>query len=371
MEKNKFYTNGYFNDTISSAILFIFSFLFVLYVSLSATAFISFTNQLTIPLEIDRIDFDRATSSNDSVWDSAENVFLIFSFSPLVIFILALLAVIAIGKIQNQTIKVFLFWVVFHSIIRLFGDFMFGQIFHLWGSNLVTDFMGLTYSNLYIKLIFIALALVSILGFPLLLSPLITPFFDPFSHKVDEGVKINFISPSLIGSIFIFLWFIPSFNINEICILIISVISVFIFSNYIVSKYKFVSITKENITNDRFNIKLRFVPFIISSIPLIALKIILTNGVVLRSSGYRRDQLDSVFYSSLLGVLLIAFIFFIGFMLISIKNKKNKKNQELIETLENIEKQQMDISLLEGTRWSKIGENIKKAQSFNDYQEGE
>lgn len=371
MEKNKLYTNGYFNDTISSAMLFIFSFLFVLYISLSATAFISFTNQLTIPLEIDRIDFDRATSANDSVWDSAENVFLIFSFSPLVIFLLALMAVIAIGKIQNQTLKTFLFWVVFHSIIRLFGDFLFGQIFHLWGSNLVTDFMGLTYSNLYIKLIFIALALVSILGFPLLLSPLITPFFDPFSHKVDEGVKINFISPSLIGSIFIFLWFIPSFNINEICILIISVISVFIFSNYIVSKYKFVSLSSENSPNDGFNIKFGLIPFITSCMPLIALKIILTNGVVLRSSGYRRDQLDSIFYSSLLGVLLIAFIFFIVFMVLSIKNKKNKKDKELIETLENIEKQQMDISLLEGTRWSKIGENIKKAQSFNDYREEE
>ena len=45
MIKEKFYRSGYFNDTISSTILFIVAYLFVLYVSLFSTAFISFTNQ--------------------------------------------------------------------------------------------------------------------------------------------------------------------------------------------------------------------------------------------------------------------------------------------------------------------------------------
>ena len=103
MIKEKFYRSGYFNDTISSTILFIVAYLFVLYVSLFSTAFISFTNQITIPMEIDKIDFERASSSSDAVWESAENVFTIFSFSPLVVFILGLLAVIATKKTQNKT----------------------------------------------------------------------------------------------------------------------------------------------------------------------------------------------------------------------------------------------------------------------------
>lgn len=102
MIKEKFYRSGYFNDTISSTILFIVAYLFVLYVSLFSTAFISFTNQITIPMEIDKIDFERASSSSDAVWESAENVFTIFSFSPLVVFILGLLAVIATKKTQNK-----------------------------------------------------------------------------------------------------------------------------------------------------------------------------------------------------------------------------------------------------------------------------
>ena len=116
MIREKFYRSGYFNDTISSAILFVIAYLFVLYVSLFSTAFISFTNQITIPMEIDKIDFERASSSSDAVWESAENVFIIFSFSPLVVFILSLLAVIATKKTQNNTQEPYSFGLYFTAL---------------------------------------------------------------------------------------------------------------------------------------------------------------------------------------------------------------------------------------------------------------
>lgn len=366
MKKKNYFNNGYFNDTISNTILFVLAYLFVLYVSLSATAFISFTNHLTIPLEIDKIDFDRAVSGNDSVWKSADNVFVIFSFSPLVIFVLGLLALMLTHNIQKETLRVFLFWIVFHCIMRFFGDFMFGHIFGLWGSNLVSDFMGITYPNFYLKLIFITISLVATLALPLMLLPLISSFFNPLSHRADEGVKINFIIPSVLGVLLLFLWFFPSFNISEICISILSVISIIIFSNFIIKRFKFIGLSGEYCFNDRFNIKLGIIPLIISMIILIILKIILTNGVMLRSSGLRRDQLDTIFYSTLLGVLFTSFVLFFGYFIYSNKKKKAKKEKDLEETLENIEKQQMDISFLEGTKWENQGDYSKKAEKYNN-----
>lgn len=365
MKKGRLYQSGYFNDIISSTILFICAYLFVLYISLFSTAFISFTNHLSIPVEIDRINFDRTTSSNDSIWESEENIFTIFSFSPLVIFILGLLAVIATKKTQNSTLGAFFFWIVFHSIIRLFGDFLFGHIFHLWGPNLVTDFMRITYPNFYLKAIIVTLSLISILSFPLLLANLIGPFFNPIIHRTKEGVKYNFIYPSIIGAAFLFLWISPSFYINEVSILIISIISILILSNFIVKRYKFISFSTEHQENDGFNIMLGLIPTIIIAIILAIVKIILTNGLVLRSSGYRREQLDAIFYLSLIGVLVLGLLFFIFYLIYSAKKKKKKFNRELTETLENIEQEQMDISLLEGTKWGNVANNIKKAQSFD------
>lgn len=371
MIKEKFYRSGYFNDTISSTILFIVAYLFVLYVSLFSTAFISFTNQITIPMEIDKIDFERASSSSDAVWESAENVFTIFSFSPLVVFILGLLAVIATKKTQNKTLGALLFWIIFHSIMRLFGDFLFGHVFNLWGPNLVSDFMGITYPNFFPKLILVVLSLIGIMSIPLLLTPLISSFFNPMANRAKEGVKINFIYPALFGTTFLFLWICPSFYINEVSILIASILSLLVFSNYVVNKYKFISLSSEYVDNDRFNIKFGYISLIITSIILITIKIILSNGIMLRSSGYRRDQLDGIFYSSLIGVLVLFFLSIIIYSIFSKRKKREEFNQEMAATLDNIEQETMDISMLEGTKWSNIGENIKKAQSMEDNRDEE
>ncbi|MDD2191488.1 MAG: hypothetical protein PHO12_02965 [Bacteroidales bacterium] len=371
MIREKFYRSGYFNDTISSAILFVIAYLFVLYVSLFSTAFISFTNQITIPMEIDKIDFERASSSSDAVWESAENVFIIFSFSPLVVFILSLLAVIATKKTQNNTLGALLFWIIFHCIMRLFGDFLFGHVFNLWGPNLVSDFMGITHPNFYPKLILVVISFIGILSIPLLLLPLITPFFNPIGNKADEGVKINFIYPSIIGVAFLFLWICPSFYINEVSILITSIISLLVFSNYVVKKYKFISLSGEYVANDRFNIKFGYILLIITSIILITIKIILSNGIMLRSSGYRRDQLDGIFYTSLIGVLFLVFLSFIIYLVCSRRNEREKHNQEVIATLESIEQEKMDISMLEGTKWSGIADSAKKAQSLSSHKDEE
>nr|MBP6428935.1 hypothetical protein [Bacteroidales bacterium] len=234
-----------------------------------------------------------------------------------------------------------------------------------------SDFMGITYPNFFPKLILVVLSLIGIMSIPLLLTPLISSFFNPMANRAKEGVKINFIYPALFGTAFLFLWICPSFYINEVSILVASILSLLVFSNYVVNKYKFISLSSEYVDNDRFNIKFGYISLIITSIILITIKIILSNGIMLRSSGYRRDQLDGIFYSSLIGVLVLFFLSIIIYSIFSKRKKREEFNQEMAATLDNIEQETMDISMLEGTKWSNIGENIKKAQSMEDNRDEE
>lgn len=364
MSKDKYFKNGYFNDTISSTILFVLAYLLVLYISLFSTAFISFINHLTLPIEIDRVNFDRAISSNDKIWESAENIFVIFSFSPLVIFMIGLIALMFTHKFQKRALGVFLFWIVFHSILRFFGDFIFGQIFHLWSSNLISDFMGMT-SSFYSKLLFIAISLCATIFFSIILMPLINVFFNPLHNKSDEGVKISLIIPSIIGTIIILLWFIPTFSINETCILGLAIIDIQILSRFIINRYKFVNLSGEFTTNNKYNIQLGIISVIISIVILIPIKIFLTTGIALRSSGFRRDQLDDIFYSALIFVLFLAFILFLGYLIHIHKKERKEKENVSHATFDNIEKQQMDKKLLEGTKWGYQSDMSEKAEKYN------
>lgn len=366
MSKTRYIKNGYLNDTISSTILFVLAYLLVLYISIASTAFISFTNNLTLPIEIDHINFDKAISGNDSVWNSPENIFVIFSFSPLVVFIIGLIALIFVHKFRNKALGVFLFWIVFHCILRFFGDFIFGHIFGRWSSNLVSDFMGLTYPNFYLKLFFITISLASNIFLSIILIPLINIFFNPIQNKVDEGVKINLVIPSIIGTIIIILWFLPTFSINETCILGLAIIDIYILSRFIINRYKFFSLSGEFTTNNRYNIQLRIIPVVFSGIILIPIKIFLTIGITLRTSGFRRDQLDGIFYSTLIFGLFLAFLLFFGYLVYIHRKEKKEKEKKIEAIFENIENQQMDKKLLEGTKWSYQSDLASKAEKYNN-----
>ncbi len=366
MNKEKYFSGKYFNDTISSTILFILAYLFVLYVSLFSTAFIAFTNHLDIPLQIDKIDFDRAISSNHSIWDSSENIFVIFSFAPLIIFILGLLSLMLTHKYNKKAFGVFLFWVIFHCIMRFFGDFIFGHIFGLWSSNLVSDFMGLTYQNIYLKLFFIALSLVGALFSPLILTPLIHAFFNPINNNIKQGLKNNFIIPISIGLIVIFLWFLPFININEIGIFILIIVGIYLFCRFINKKYRSLNIEEQQTQNQGYNIQLSLIAVIIFTVILILAKIILTQEIVLRSSAFRREQLDNIFYSSLITGLSLAFLLSIGYLVYNRNKKKEKANKYLEEVFKTSQEQKMDPKMLEGTKWDYQSSIQETAQKYNN-----
>lgn len=366
MIKEKIYRNGCFNDTISSTILFIAAYLFVLYISLGSTAFIAFTNHLTIPIEVDKIDFDRASSADKVIWDSSENIFLIFSFSPLTILLMGLSALMLTHKFNNKSIGVFLFWIMFHCIIRFFGEYIFGQIYNLWGVNLITDFMGLTAQNIYLKLLFITMGIVATLFLSLYLSTKINVFFNPFRHNTREGVKINLIYPAIFGSIVLIIWFIPTFSLKEISMILFTLINVVILSNYTINKYRLIEYTSEFVENDRFNIRLHFVPIIILIVLFTLLRIFLSKGLIITSSAFRRDQLDNIFYITILLTLLVSLLLFVGYVIYSIIKKKREFQKYMEENKTNVVEQTMDASFLEGTRWDYQADLSDKADKYTN-----
>lgn len=365
MTKEKYYRKGYFNDTISSTILFIVAFLFVLYISIGSTAFIAFTNNLTIPIEIDKIDFDRAVSSDKAIWDSAENIFVVFSFAPITILLIGLLSLILTHHYHYKTIGVFLFWTMFHCVIRFSGDFIFGQIYHLWGVNLVTDFMGLTYPSLFLKLFFIAITISATIFLCYLLVPFVRVFFDPFRNQTKEGVRINLFYPSLFGAGVLLLWFIPVFTLKEISVIGFSLIMILFLSNFAIKRYRFVDYSDQYVINDRFNIRLNIVPIIILIFIFVSLKGFLTKGITITSSGFRRDQLDNIFYLSLLIILIVCVLMFLAYVIYSYRKKKKEIKKYMEENTANTIEQTMDSSLLEGTRWSYQANLSNKAKKYN------
>lgn len=365
MIKDKIYRNGYFNDTISSTILFIVAYLFVLYISLASTAFVAFTNNISIPFEIDKIDFENAVSPDRAIWDNAENIFVIFSFAPLTILLVGLIALIFTHHHYYKAVGAFLFWIMFHCVIRFFGDFIFGQIYHLWGVNLVTDFMGLTYPSVFLKLFFITLAICTTIFLCYLLVPFVRVFFDPFRNNTKEGVGINLFYPALFGAGVLILWFVPVFSLKEISIIVFSIIMIFFLSNFVIKRYRFVDYGDSYEVNNRFNIKLKIIPVIILIVLFALLKIFITKGIVLTSSGFRREQLDNIFYFSLLTVLIVCGLFFIVFLIYTYRKKKLELKKYLEETQANTIEQTMDPCFLEGTRWQYQANLSDKAKKYN------
>ncbi|MDR0971681.1 MAG: hypothetical protein LBM25_04795 [Bacteroidales bacterium] len=369
MNTEKYFRKGVFNDTISSTILFVIAYLFVLYFSLSATAFISFTNSVAPTFEIDKINFDKATFANNFSWTEQENIFTIFSFSPLALIILGLLSFLLIYKTKLTTIRVFFFWVIFNCIIRFFGDFIYGHVFGLWGANLLSDFMYITNGKIFATLLLCSLAFICSVTFPLILKGFISTFFNPIINDPRQGTKINFILPSIFGTIILFLWFIPKINYAEILMSVNAVIATLTLSQFIINKTKHTFLKENSKENDEFNINLNVISLVGIIIILTIIKITLFNGILIKASDYRQDQLDTIFYTSVIIIVSLAILLFIAFLIYnSIKNKKRKAEILANMIVEN-EEQTMDPQLLKNTRYASqltMQEKAEKAPKIMD-----
>jgi len=371
MERNSFIKDGYLNDMLSSAIIFIVTYLLVLYISIFSTAFIAFTNGLNIPISIIGVDFDTASSSVSNVWDNVDNIFLIFSFAPLVLFILLLSCIMFLRKAKSSLMEVVLFWMVFNCALRLVGDLTFGLIFHLWQTNLLTDFLGLT-ASLQGKLIVISLGFISMALFPLLLRNLATYFFDPiFTDNLQRDIIYNFVIPAFIGAVVLMLWFLPSFSLNEIGIIVMSVVAILVLARGIYMHFNYINLSAESKNNDGFNIVLPVKAAIVILAVLVGAKITLNIGFHWYSSAFEANQLSNIFHITLLCILGIFIIVFVVYLFFKKKEKKQEILEELQQTDEDLHSQAMPEEFLKGTRWESQDSKLlkEKAEKIKDADE--
>lgn|SRR5574344_128028 len=363
MNKQQFTRNGHFNDLISSTFLFVVTYLLVFYISVFSTSFIAFTSGLNVPIGIKGINFDLASSSQDSLWNSIDNVFVIFSFSPLVLFLLLLICVIFMPKWHNNTISAFLFWMVFNCIMRLFGDFTFGLIFNLWQSNLLSDFLGLT-NTIYGKLLFIAIGFIFMFLSPLFLRRFINYFFDPIlTDNLQRDISRYFMFPILIGVVVLVLWFLPSFSFNETGIVLASVISIYIFSRGIVRQFDTINLSAECQENEGFNIKLSIKWSCLIVLLFIAAKIFLNLGFSMYSKEMSKNSLSNIFLTVIIIILAIVISGFIIYIIRESKYKKQNIIKEVEEADESINKEIMPEDFLKGTKWENQSTQRLKAQT--------
>lgn len=359
MNKKNYYYKGLFNDIVSSIILIFVAYIIVLYVSIGSTSFIAFSHKLSFPISIYGVDFEKSISGNESIWDLPENVMVIFSFSPLILFSLSLLALVGIKFFKNKALSLLCFWIAFLSLMRLFGDFIFGHIFNLWASNLVSDFMGITHPSLVLKLVFIFINIFFAFLSSLLFIPSLKYFYDPHKDDIRDSIIKKIIIPLSSLVILSLLWISPEFSINELSITILSLLSG-LFLSYKLSRVNLNIDTSVKRTRN-FTIRLRARDSIIILILLILFKILLDRGIYISSYRFSSSQLDTLLFIVLITSLII-FILFILCINSYYKIKKKKKDKIYKLKRENIEQEVLDEDILKGSKWDYM-RHIKKSDN--------
>ena len=310
---------------INSAAIFIASYLVVFYLYQIFTLIPAFALQVSNVFYTGRIDFDTVTSAASSeVWQDAENIFAVFGTSPLVIIFFVILNIFALtGKTikLNQSLKIFCFWNIINCIIRFFGNFSLGHIFGLWSSNLVTDFLEVSYPNKAMALVCVMIAL--LLAFLCIRSTIrvVKHVFNPFLGGVKEKTLYNILYPALIGIGFLFFFFcLPHINENELGIFTLLICSVCLIFLLIKHKYGNIPEKRENL-----GIILNR-PLIIGILIFSLIKIVTDKGIFIPASAYRQQIIERFIFITFSIVSLI-----IIFSIISHYYKKHRAQKQMRE----------------------------------------
>lgn len=148
-----------------------------------------------------------------------------------------------------------------------------------------------------------------------------------------------------------------------------AVIATLTLSQFIINKTKHTFLKENSKENDEFNINLNVISLVGIIIILTIIKITLFNGILIKASDYRQDQLDTIFYTSVIIIVSLAILLFIAFLIYnSIKNKKRKAEILANMIVEN-EEQTMDPQLLKNTRYASqltMQEKAEKAPKIMD-----
>lgn len=312
---------------INNAVSFIIAYLLVFAVVQISTVLSAFSHEVPVIIYSSFLDFNSLTSAaSDEVWKSENNVISIFGSAIVLLILLMFISLILLLKWRSRRIWIqrILFWTSMHSFIRLCTSFICGHVFYLWGFNLVTDFIGLTFPSQIMKSIFVFLISVLLLVGIYFLRQTIVGIINPFQDNLRQQLKDNLTYPTIIGSLALLLIFFPITNkagITEVANTILTpILIISLLKQGVKKKFTFINIpkTKEHTKKEKYHL-----PLIIIAILLpLTLRLIFDRGVKITPNTY-----DNYFLDNLLSVVVISSILILVLYLIIAYYHHHKKQQ--------------------------------------------
>ncbi len=348
MKNTRLYQKGILNDSFSSSILCIAAYLFVLLIMILSTGFITFTHQVSFPISHFEVNFEKSFYEGSYFWSSSENILTIFSFPILIIFSTLIISLVFLKYVNNKALQLFMFWVAFHSIVRIFGDFISGHIFDLWGLNLVSDFLRITYPSVMLKLTFIVIAFISSFFAIRIMINGLKLFYDPYKDEIDEFMLTKITIPLILLIPASLVWILPGLSVKEISITVLALI----LGLYLSGKFKRIRffVDAEMKKSRHFTIRLNLRSGIIILMSAIIIRLIFYKEIYINSSNLSSSLLDTVLLITLVSALVL-FIFSILLAKRYQVYRQKKADKRYAEQESLIETEVLDESLLEGTKW--------------------
>ena len=201
---------------VNSTIIYIFTFLITYIIYQLITATVASEYRVDTVFYLDNLKF-LTPDNNFEIW-TRDSAITVFGAAPIISLVLAFISIMMYRRFSedNSIIKLFFLWGALHFINRVLGSFIIGTIFFLYGSNLIADWM---YLGTEMKIVITAIALiVQIIIGAYTVIPILTSANTSSMVKGENRRSFIFNQiyiPWLIGSVCLFLFFLPKLPIME------------------------------------------------------------------------------------------------------------------------------------------------------------
>lgn len=320
---------------INNATIFVLAWFSALWVFQFFTIVPAFSLGARMVVYTTSIDFNsmNTASSDRQIWSDTDNIVNIFGTPAIMLSIFSVVALVLLVKwdVSKLNIRRYLFWLVICGSVRLAGNYvsgaLFGNAFNIWQWNLVTDFLGLSYSP-FMKYMCVGIVLaVLYVSFRIMSSQIKLLFTSHIPNKIGDLLS-SVLYPMLLGCLFIIIYNIPDESFCDLfCIILMVLYSVVVFGLFFLKGITVEETEKqENKTVERSEEKINKVPIYILLV-LVVLKVfvdIIKGGVVIAVSLYRRFLFENVVLASVLIILIV-----VAVILARIYIKRKKRQQRV------------------------------------------
>ena len=326
---------------INNSFYFVIAYLFVFAVVQISTILPAFSLNVPIIIYSSYLDFNTLTSAaSDEVWKSVDNIVNIFGSGIILLVLLMFISIVLLLRWKSKKVWIqrLLFWVIICSFIRFCNGFICGHIFYLWGFNLVTDFIGLTFPSNIMKVVFVIIMFV-ILGLGMyFLREIIVGIIDPCRENIKKEIKVKVIYPSIIGGILILIIFFPITQKDAAIEIVNSIITPLLIASLFrmgVTK-KFSFIDQANVQKKQTKEKLNIILILICFVMVLSLRLIFDKGVKLTPNSYDNYILDNLLSFVVVILLLLLFLYLL-FAYYHHHKKQKQEEQEQIQDYKSFE----------------------------------